>query len=338
MANLNPDVEHIPQDGKILIKTDKIEDKEKTFDIRLCTFPTVFGEKLVMRILDQANVEYALKGGLSYVGFEGDDLKKMESILSRAYGLIIFAGPGGSGKTTSAYASLAHLVRKCKGACNILSLEHPVEYILDGINQTQVNPDGEFTYSRALRSAMRQDPDIIFVSDIPDQATAQMVTQAALTGHLILTQLPASDAAHAIHLFIEKGVEPYLVSMILEGVVAQRLARKICPECKEEIPVNLNLLNRLKDSVDDFGQITHFYKGKSCNQCRGSGYRGRTAIYQVISRDEQLLEFITRKPTPQELREEIQRLGYPSLKKAAVQKAIEGVITLEEALRVTTWT
>ena len=336
MANLNPDVEQVPQDGRILIKSEQLGDK--ILDFRISTFPTIFGEKLVLRILDRKNVEHTLKEGLPYIGFTGKNLEMIETMLSKPYGLIIFSGPSGSGKTTTAYAALSHLEKKCNGACNIVSLENPVEYILDGIIQTQVNQEGEFNFANALRAMMRQDPDIIFLGDVPDQATAQMVAQAVLTGHLILIQMSASDTAHTIYNFIEMGVEPYLVSMILEGVITQRLARKICPKCKEEVPVSKDLLNRLTDCIDDIDSIKHFYRGKGCENCKGTGYRGRTALYQVVTRSQDLLDFIAKKPGLPEIREKMEELGFVSLKKAAVMKAIEGEITMEEAIRVASWT
>ncbi len=336
LANLNPDVEQVPQDGRILIKSDQLGDK--LLDFRISTFPTIFGEKLVLRVLDPKNVENTLKEGLPFIGFTGKNLEMLESMLSKPYGLIIFSGPAGSGKTTTAYAALSHLVRKCNGACNIVSLESPVEYILDGVIQTQVNQEGEFNFANAMRAMMRQDPDIIFLGDVPDQPAAQMVVQAVLTGHLVITQMSASDTAHTIYNFVEMGVEPYLVSMILEGIVTQRLARKICSHCKEEIPVNKDLLGRLSDCIDDPTGITRFYRGKGCDNCKGTGYRGRTALYQVITRNQELLDFITKKPGLPEIREKMEELGFSSLKKAAVMKALEGEITMEEAIRVSSWT
>lgn len=336
LANLNPDVEQVPQDGRILIKSEQLGDK--LLDFRISTFPTIFGEKLVLRILDPKNVEHTLKEGLPFIGFTGKNLEMIEAMLSKAYGLIIFSGPAGSGKTTTAYAALSHLVRKCNGICNIVSLENPVEYILDGVIQTQVNQEGEFNFANAMRSMMRQDPDIIFLGDVPDQPAAQMVVQAVLTGHLVLIQMSAQDTAHTIYNFIEMGVEPYLVSMILEGVVTQMLARKICSQCKEEIPASKDLLNRLSDCIDDIDSISHFYRGKGCESCKGTGYRGRTALYQVIPRNQELLDFITKKPGLPEIRQKMVDLGFISLKKAAITKALEGEITMEEAIRVTSWT
>lgn len=336
LANLNPDLEQIPQDGRILIRSEQLGGK--TLDFRIGTFPTIFGEKLVMRILDPKNVEHTLKEGLSYIGFTGKNLEMLETMLSKAYGLIIFSGPAGSGKTTTAYAALSHLAKKTNGACNITSLESPVEYILDGIIQTQVSQEGEFNFTNAMRAMMRQDPDIIFLGDVPDQGTAQMVVQAVLTGHLVITQMSASDTAHTIYNFIEMGVEPYLVSMILEGVISQRLARKICTNCKEEVPVNYDLIGRLEDCIEDPGSITHFYRGKGCENCHGTGYRGRTALYQVVNRNQELLDFITKKPGLPEIREKMEEMGFISLKKAAVTKALEGEITMEEAIRVASWT
>lgn len=336
LANLNPDVDQIPQDGRILIKNEKLGDK--LLDFRISTFPSIFGEKLVLRILDPKNVEHTLKEGLPYIGFKGKNLEMLEAMLAKPYGLIIFSGPAGSGKTTTAYAALSRLVNKCNGACNIVSLESPVEYILDGVIQTQVNQEGEFNFANAMRSLMRQDPDIIFLGDVPDQPAAQMVAQAVLTGHLVLTQMSASDTAHTIYNFIEMGVEPYLVSMILEGVITQRLARKICSHCREEVPMNKDLLERLSDCIDNPGDITHFYRGKGCEKCRETGYRGRTALYQVVTRNQELLDFIAGKPGLPEIRQKMQDLGFSSLKKEAVMKAVEGEITMEEAIRVSSWT
>ena len=338
MAKLNPDLEDLPQDGRVIAKTEQFGEKVKTLDYRISTIPTIYGEKVVFRILDPKNVEHTLSEGLPYIGFSGKNLEQLEKILSKAYGLVIFAGPPGSGKTTTVYASLAHLVRKCKGKCNLVSLENPVEYVLEGVIQTQLNFDKMFNYENGLKAVMRQDPDIIFVSDIPDLGTANMVMQSALTGHLVLTQMAASDAAHAIYNFIEMGVEPYLVSMILEGIIAQRLARRICPKCREKVSVNKALLSRIKDCIDDIDKVEHFYRGKGCEHCKGTGYRGRTALYQLIPRNQGFLDFLTAKPKLKEIQDKIIELGYPTLNKAAIKKALEGVITLEEAFRVLSWT
>lgn len=338
ISSLNPDVEEIPQEGKIVIDFDRPDGEARTFDFRLSTMPTIFGEKMVFRVLDPSSARRILKGELPAVGLDSEEIKAMEAILAKPCGLVIYSGPSGSGKTTTVYASLAHLANRTRGRCSIMSLEEPVECAIDGVIQTQVNRDGEFNYLRALKAAMRQDPDIVFVADIPDLPAAQMVLQAALTGHLILTQVAAGDAAQAVHNFFKMGVEPYLISMILEGITSQRLVRTICPGCKKKIPAKKEIIHRFREDIDNPEEVTYLYKGEGCPQCRNSGYRGRTAIYQIIPRNEKLVDLMARQPSLAEMRKEMDLLGYPSLRKAAIRKAIEGVTTMEEALRSTYWT
>ncbi|MBI2265645.1 MAG: type II/IV secretion system protein [Armatimonadetes bacterium] len=332
LGNMDPDVDQFPQDGKILCEIGLMRGENRVFDFRLSTFPTVSGEKVVMRILDPALVSSAIGGGFEAIGLRGDSAKKMQEILEKPFGLVIFSGPTGCGKTTTVYSSLTHIVGKTGGACNVMSLECPVEYVLDGVTQTLVKPAEEFGYAQAMRAAMRQDPDIISCAEISDLETAQAVVQAALTGHLVLAVLHAPDAPSAALRLSEIGIEPYLVPMALEGIVSQRLLRKICLNCAR--PSELDPV--AKEAFEETAApVPIYYKGAGCEQCRGSGYRGRTGVYEILPRDNHILGLIAQSASPEEIRQEMLRLGCPTLRQAALQLAAEGVTTVEEALRAT---
>ncbi len=332
-AGMNPDITDAPQAGKIIFASNRINNEEKTWDIRLSTLPTIFGEKLVCRVLDPGNAQNVLKGELSLLGITGSDLDLVNGIINKPYGLIVFCGPTGSGKTSTVYAALSHLAQKTENRCHIVTLEEPVEFVIDGVIQSNVDSEGEYNYFRAMKTLMRQDPDIIFIGEIPDRDTASIALQAALTGHLIMIQLNSSDTAYAINTLFEMGMEPYLVSMCIEGIISQRLFRKICPECKQQVPVNREVINRISEDVDDPDSIKNIWRGAGCEKCRGTGYRGRMAIYEILPGTAQIREFIAAKPTLIEMREKFRSLGYPNLRKAAIKKAIEGETTLEEAIR-----
>ncbi|MCE1245835.1 MAG: GspE/PulE family protein [Firmicutes bacterium] len=332
-AGMNPDGSDIPQTGKILFSSDKTGGGEKTWDIRLSTFPTIFGEKLVCRVLDPGSGASVLKGDLSLLGLEGRDLELITGIINKPYGMVAFCGPTGSGKTSTVYAALSLLAKQTENRCHIVTLEEPVEFTIDGVVQSNVDSEGDFNYYRALKALMRQDPDIIFLAGVPDRDTASMALQAALTGHLIMLQLNSSDTAYAIHSMFEMGMEPYLVSMCIEGIISQRLFRKICPDCKQKVSISREVIDRIREDVENPDSVTHVWRGAGCEKCRGTGYRGRMAVYEILPGTVEIREFIAKKPGLAEMREKFKSLGYPTLRKAAIKKALNGETTLEEAIR-----
>ncbi|MFN4219935.1 MAG: GspE/PulE family protein, partial [bacterium] len=309
-----------PQDGKIHLKYEGRE-----FDLRVSTIPTVNGEKVVMRILDKSSVML----GLDRLGFMPDIREKLEWLISKPYGMILVTGPTGSGKSTTLYACLNKLNQ---GTVNISTVEDPVEYQIQGINQVQVNPKAGVTFASALRAFLRQDPDIIMVGEIRDHETAQIAVEAALTGHLVLSTLHTNDAPSAATRLIEMGIEPFLVASAVVGVLAQRLARTICPACKEPyVPP--------KEALKDIGlayteEEIVFYKGRGCEVCKGSGYKGRTGIHELLIISDAAREVILRRGSANEIKRAVLEEGFKTLQDDALRKVLEGIITVEEALRV----
>lgn len=309
-----------PQDGKIHLKYEG-----RDFDLRVSTIPTVNGEKVVMRILDKSSVML----GLDRLGFMPDIREKLEWLIAKPYGMILVTGPTGSGKSTTLYACLNKLNQ---GNVNISTVEDPVEYQIQGINQVQVNPKAGVTFASALRAFLRQDPDIIMVGEIRDHETAQIAVEAALTGHLVLSTLHTNDAPSAATRLIEMGIEPFLVSSAVVGVLAQRLARTICSACKEPyVPP--------KEALKDIGlayteEEIVFYKGRGCEVCKGSGYKGRTGIHELLIISDRAREVILRRGSANEIKRAVLEEGFKTLQDDAIRKVLEGIITVEEALRV----
>ncbi len=309
-----------PQDGKIHLKYEG-----RDFDLRVSTIPTVNGEKVVMRILDKSSVML----GLDRLGFMPDIREKLEWLIAKPYGMILVTGPTGSGKSTTLYACLNKLNQ---GTVNISTVEDPVEYQIQGINQVQVNPKAGVTFASSLRAFLRQDPDIIMVGEIRDHETAQIAVEAALTGHLVLSTLHTNDAPSAATRLIEMGIEPFLVASAVVGVLAQRLARTICSSCKEPyVPP--------KEALKDIGlayteEEVVFYKGRGCEVCKGSGYKGRTGIHELLIISDKAREVILRRGSAAEIKRAALEEGFKTLQDDAIRKVLEGIITVEEALRV----
>jgi len=309
-----------PQDGKIHLKYEG-----RDFDLRVSTIPTVNGEKVVMRILDKSSVQL----GLDRLGFMPDIKEKLEWLVSKPYGMLLVTGPTGSGKSTTLYACLNKLNN---GSVNISTVEDPVEYQIQGINQVQVNPKAGVTFASALRAFLRQDPDIIMVGEIRDHETAQIAVEAALTGHFVLSTLHTNDAASAATRLIEMGIEPFLVASAVVGVLAQRLARTICSNCKEPyVPP--------KEALKDIGlayteEEIVFYKGRGCDVCKGSGYKGRTGIHELLIVTDKVREVILRRGSSNEIKRAALEDGFKTLQDDAIRKVIAGIVTVEEALRV----
>jgi type IV pilus assembly protein PilB len=310
----------LPQEGRVRIVAEGRE-----IDLRVSSMPTLLGEKIVLRILDKANLRVRLED----LGFRRETLDTFERMLRQPYGLVLVTGPTGSGKTTTLYSAL-DLIRSPEK--NIVTVEDPVEYQLDMVNQIQVHEAIGMTFARALRSILRQDPDIIMVGEIRDEETARVAVQAALTGHLVLATLHTNDAPGAVARLLDMGIEPYLLSSALNGVVAQRLARTVCPSCASKyIPAE----NVLFDAglADKPGRP--FRRGAGCKECHNSGFRGRAGVYAVMEVIDELRRLIHRAAPTHELREVLQKNGVLGLRAEGVLLAVDGKTPLEEVLAVT---
>jgi len=323
MANLDIAERRLPQDGRIKLKVGK----KKEIDFRVSTVPCLFGERTVLRLLDKSNLQV----DLTKLGFEEDALGDFMAALAKPYGMILVTGPTGSGKTTTLYSALHHLN---KVGVNISTAEDPVEYNFLGINQVQVREEIGLTFASALRSFLRQDPDIIMVGEIRDFETAEIAVKAALTGHLVLSTLHTNDAPSTVSRLLNMGIEPFLVSASVILIVAQRLVRKICTECRMEEKVPVPALIQLGFSEEEAGSIKIF-KGKGCPVCNGSGYKGRIALYEVMPLKEELKEMILEGASTDDLKKTAIRLGMKTLRMSGLVKIKQGVTTVEEVLKVT---
>ena len=320
MANLDIAERRLPQDGKIKIKMG-----EEVFDLRISFLPTPFGESIEIRILPRSGLFLSLE----QLGLLKEDLDLLNWAISKPYGIILVTGPTGSGKTTTLYACLKKINSPER---KILTIEDPIEYQLKGIIQMQVEPKIGFTFANALRSMLRHDPDVIMVGEIRDFETAELAIRTALTGHLVFSTLHTNDASGAIPRLIDMGVEPYLISSSLLLVVAQRLVRVICPDCKERVDLPAQVVENLdfSDAKD-----TIFFKGKGCSNCRFTGYRGRTGIFEILKLNEKIQKLITQKASSKEIKQVALSLGMKTLRQAGWEKVKRGITTLEEVFRVT---
>ncbi|MDP8230908.1 MAG: type II secretion system ATPase GspE [Candidatus Gorgyraea atricola] len=316
LANLDIAERRLPQDGAFLVKVEN-----KGIDIRVSTVPAIYGEKVVMRILDKS----ATPLDLNRLGFEPKALENFKKAIKSPHGLILVTGPTGSGKTTTLYAALNEIKSPRQ---NISTVEDPVEYKIEGINQVQIKPSIGLTFAAALRAFLRQDPDVIMVGEVRDLETAQICIRASLTGHLVLSTLHTNDAPSAISRLIDIGIEPYLISSSLLVVGAQRLVRKLCPECKEayETPPNLIRDFKLKQEL--------LYKPKGCAACSHTGYRGRIAIYEVILLNDRLKELVSKGAGLGELKKVVREMGIRSLVDSGIEKVEAGVTSIEEVLSI----
>jgi type IV pilus assembly protein PilB len=313
----------VPQDGRM-----RIEMQKKRFDVRISTIPTVNGEKAVLRLLDQTSPLM----GLEKLGLWEDDLAKVEYLISQPYGMILSTGPTGSGKTTTQY-SILHRLNTTE--VNILTIEEPVEYEVPGINQVHVNRKAGVTFATALRAFLRQDPDIILVGEIRDLETADVAFQAALTGHLVLSTLHTNDAPTAATRLIEMGVEPFLISAAVIGVIAQRLARRICTNCKEPYKYPEELLMRFGTDLSELNG-KELYRGRGCENCRYTGYRGRIGIFEVFVMNTEIADLILRRAPISEIRDAAVASGMTTLLQDGWRKVLAGITTPQEVLRVVT--
>ena len=320
MANLDIAEKRIPQDGRVPIEVDG-----KKADLRVSIIPSNFGEKVVLRILYKQSQLLSLDG----LGLEESDREVIEEILSYPYGLIFVSGPTGSGKTTTLYAFLNRLNSVHK---NLMTLEDPIEYVLSGVTQVNIQPKVSLTFANGLRSFLRQDPDVVMVGETRDEETAQITVQAALTGHLVLSTIHTNDAVGVVSRLINMNIEPYLIASSLVGVVAQRLVRRICPKCKE--PQELS---------DSFIRIHHlpknvqYFHGKGCEFCKTTGFLGRVGIYEILKINDELREAIVNRSSQAIIREIGVKNGMRLLSESGLSMVKNGITTIEEVLRVTSF-
>jgi type IV pilus assembly protein PilB len=323
MAKLDIAEKRLPQDGRIKLRMAK----GREMDFRVSSLPVLFGEKVVLRLLDKS----ALQLDMTKLGFEEDSLAEFENAIHRPVGMILVTGPTGSGKTTTLYSALSELNKETE---NIMTAEDPIEYNFMGINQVQMHEEIGLTFASALRSFLRQDPDIIMVGEIRDFETAQIAVQAALTGHLVLSTVHTNDAPGTITRLIDMGIEPFLISSAVLLILAQRLIRKICMDCREPIKPPPQLLIDLGVPPDEVKSFT-VYKGKGCTICNGTGYKGRLGLYEVMTMKEEIKELVLARASASEIKKEAIRSGMKTLRQSGMTKIKDGMTTIEEILRST---
>lgn len=321
MANLNIAEHRLPQDGRIMVK---VGDKE--LDLRVSILPTYYGETVNIRLLTVSSVLM----GLPSLGLLPRDLEILEKIIQKPHGILLVTGPTGSGKTTTLYACLNKLNTMDR---KIITIEDPIEYQLQGINQLQVLPKIDFTFATGLRSMLRHDPDIMMVGEIRDTETADITMRSALTGHFVFSTLHTNDAASAITRLIDMGVEPYLIASCVECIIAQRLVRLICPDCKQKIDPKKELL--LEMGIKELPSDVILYEGKGCDKCKHSGYRGRTAIYEILVMTDQIRDLVMQRVPANIIKKKAQEQGMRTLRQDGWQKILMGITTIPEVLKVT---
>ena len=325
MSELDIAERRLPQDGRIKLKLGR----GREMDYRVSVLPTLFGEKTVLRLLDKSNLQL----DMTKLGFESEQLEDFKNSIYQPYGMVLVTGPTGSGKTTTLYSGLSELNKTSE---NISTAEDPVEFNLSGINQVQMHEDIGLNFASALRSFLRQDPDIIMVGEIRDFETAEIAVKAALTGHMVLSTLHTNDAPSTINRLLNMGIEPFLVSSSVNCIVAQRLARRICDECKEP-----DAETRVEDLIqagmeESKAKDVTPYKGRGCRTCSETGFKGRIALYEVMPIGEELKEFVLNGASAAELKREAIRLGMVTLRQSALHKLAEEITTLSEVFRVST--
>ena len=321
MAKLNIAEKRLPQDGRIEIKIG-----DRAVDLRVSSLPTGFGERIVMRLLEK-NAKIL---NLTDLGLANSDFSHLKKMLGLSHGIILVTGPTGSGKTTTLYAALSHINSPDK---NILTIEDPIEYQIDGIGQMQVNPKIGLNFARGLRAMVRQDPDIILIGEIRDTETAEIAVQAALTGHLVFSTLHTNDAPSAVTRLIDMGIDPFLISSAVRAIVAQRLVRVLCPECKQQVsPSREELLDMGVTELDGNQPV---YTKVGCSKCMETGYKGRTAIYEFLRMSPALQDMVLKTSDANQIRKLALAQGdMRTLRQDGIRKVLEGVTTLEEVLRV----
>jgi type IV pilus assembly protein PilB len=333
LAKMKLNITDVPQDGKF-----SIHSLGKRFDIRVSSLPTPAGETLVMRLLDQQQRVL----GLEELGLMGKGLEEVEKAIKKPNGMVLSCGPTGSGKTTTLYAFLGKLNTEEK---KIITIEDPIEYRLPGISQSQVDPEKKYTFANGLRSIVRQDPDIIMVGEIRDSETANIATNASLTGHLVLSTLHTNDASGAIPRLIDLGVQSFMLSAGLSVIIAQRLVRRVCEECVKEEKITSQELDRIKEILEklpaeikskiDFAKIKTLRKGKGCKACNNTGYKGRVGLFEVLIVTDEMKKLIHQGASGQEIKEKAVKEGMVTMEQDGVLKVLDGITTLEEVERET---
>jgi type IV pilus assembly protein PilB len=322
MADLNIAERRVPQDGRIPIRHEG-----KDFDLRVSSLPTMFGEKIVMRVLDKTSVLL----GLNKLGFTPEIQNKLEELGSQPNGMLLTTGPTGSGKTTTLYSLLNKINSVEK---NIITAEDPVEYQLPGVAQVQINKKAGLTFAAALRSFLRQDPDVIMVGEMRDLETAQIAVESSLTGHLVLSTLHTNDAPSAVMRLADMGIESYLIAATVIGIIAQRLCRRICQNCKEPYQVPASELIRFGFDQSDPQKAVTLYRGTGCEECRFKGYKGRVGLYEMMTMNEELAELIVRRAPVADIRDAAKANGMLELREDGLLKVLEGMTTPDEVMRV----
>jgi type IV pilus assembly protein PilB len=322
MAEMDIAERRVPQDGRIAVKV-----QGKGLDLRVVTLPTVYGEKVVMRVLDKSSAMLQLED----LGFLPAQLKRYEKAYSKPYGAILVTGPTGAGKSTTLYATLNILNKPER---NIMTVEDPVEYRLRGINQVQVNNPAGLTFARALRSILRNSPDVILVGEIRDRETAMIAVESALTGHLVLSSLHTNDAPSAITRLTEMDVETFLVASSIDAVVAQRLARRLCEKCKEPYKPDPVELGAAGYPEEDWANIEQIYRPVGCTACSRTGYRGRQGLYEVMLVSEEIERLTVERATADEIRRVAVDQGMLTLRQDGLEKIKMGLTSIEDMLRV----
>ena len=322
MAQLNIAERRLPQDGRIKIKVSNEE-----LDLRISTLPTAFGEAVHIRILSP---HFFLE--LEKLGLLPVDLKMIEAVIRKPHGIVFVTGPTGSGKSTTLYASLARIN---SNTIKIITVEDPIEYQLKGVNQIQVNPKIGLNFATGLRHILRHDPNVMMVGEVRDYETAEIAIRAALTGHLVFSTLHTNDAAGAVTRLLDMGIEPFLVSSSLECLMAQRLVRLICPKCKTPVKSKHEILQHLKGEIEVDPERQEIYEGKGCPECRFTGYRGRTGIYEILMITEPIRELILERASSQQIKQKAISQGMRTLRQDGLQKVFKGLTTFNELVRVT---
>jgi len=323
MSELDIAERRLPQDGRIKLKLGR----GKEMDFRVSVLPTLFGEKTVLRLLDKSNLQL----DMTKLGFEQPQLDVFKNSIHQPYGMVLVTGPTGSGKTTTLYSALSELNQISD---NLSTAEDPVEFNLGGINQVQMHDEIGLNFAAALRSFLRQDPDIIMVGEIRDFETAEIAVKAALTGHMVLSTLHTNDAPSTVNRLLNMGIEPFLVASSVNCIVAQRLARRVCSECRQDDPEVLSEALIEAGMSEDLAKTATPIVGKGCRLCSDTGYKGRVALYEVMDIRDELKEFVLNGASALELKREAIRLGMKTLRQSALSKLAEGVTTLSETLRV----
>src|SRR6059036_2562759 len=324
MAKLDISEKRLPQDWRIKIRL-RVEERTRDLDLRVSVVPTHFGEKVVMRLLDKSRLQL----DMTQLGFDQEPLRRFKEAIDKPYGIVLVTGPTGSGKTNTLYSAIAQLNDP---AVNILTAEDPIEFNLAGINQVQMKEQIGLTFASAMRSFLRQDPDIILVGEVRDFETAEIAVKAALTGHLVLSTLHTNDAPSTINRLMNMGIEPFLVSTSVNLIAAQRLVRRICQECREEIHMSAQALIDVGFPKEEIGSFKLF-KGRGCANCNNTGYRGRVGLYEVMEISDEIRELILAGASSMELRRKSLEEGMMSLRGSGLKKLREGHTTMEEVVR-----